>query len=45
MSKQSSGIGESNLGTDGSGVLVRTVYYAVIVSIGLMLAMVVYLAR
>ena len=45
MSKQVREVGEGNLGTNRSRVLVRAVYYAVIVGLGLMLAMVVYLAR
>jgi hypothetical protein len=45
MSKQFSEAGEGLLGTDGSDNLVRAIYYGVIMSIGLMLAMAVYFAR
>jgi hypothetical protein len=45
MDRQMNEAGEGDLGNNRSDVMVRAVYYAVIVGLGLMLAMVVYLAR
>jgi hypothetical protein len=45
MNKQISSDGNGNMGADTSAVLVRSVYYAVIVGVGILLFLAVYLAR
>jgi len=45
MSRQIDHPGQDNLGGDRSGFWVRSVYYAIIIGLGLMLFMVVFLAR
>jgi len=45
MSKQLGNAADGDLGTNKSGALARWIYYAIIVALGLMLFLVMYLAR